>query len=634
VYENVDVTLRCLAALAANTPHDAIEVIVVDDASSRETGEALGRVRGARLVRNERNLGFLGSCNRGASESRGEFVLFLNNDTQVTPGWLDGLLSAARSGRVGAVGSKLVYPDGTLQEAGGVIWSDASGWNFGRGEDPEAPEYNVRREVDYCSAASLLVRRDLFERVGGFDDRFSPGYYEDTDLCFALREQGFATVYEPTSVVVHFEGATHGTEQGGGVQGAHGKANQYRNRHVFRAKWATELARHWPSGTARGYRGGRIDHRPHILVADTWVPAHDRDSGSLRMTWILRLFRSLGCGVTLLPLNRDRTEPYASELQALGIEVLYGTQTLEELAERRGDLYDLVVLSRPNVAGELLDPLRVAFPRATVLYDTVDVHFLRDRRKFEVLGKPEDDELARARAIELDAVRRSDVTAAITEPEAELLRGYVRDLRTVVLPNVHAVDPVPPRSFEDRSDLLFIGSFQHEPNLDAAHHLVGEILPRVAERIDARVILLGSDPPPEVRRLQSPHVIVPGYLPNVDEYFRQARVFVAPLRYGAGMKGKVGHALAFGLPVVTTPIGAEGMELTDGVHALIREGADEFADAVVALYRDRDLWTRIADEGREVVWERWSPAGMRARLKSVLDDVVPASRSTTELAVR
>jgi len=626
VYENVEVTLRCLDAIARNTPHAMIDVVVVDDASSTATAEALGRVRGVRLVRNERNLGFLGSCNRGASEARGEFILFLNNDTRVTPGWLDGLLDAARSGRVGAVGSKLVYPDGSLQEAGGIIWSDASGWNFGRGDDPEAPEYNVRREVDYCSAASLLVRRDLFERVGGFDERFSPGYYEDTDLCFSLREQGFATLYEPTSVVVHYEGATHGTEAGGGVQGAHGKANQYRNRHVFRAKWAMELAGHWPPGTARGYRGGRIDHLPRVLVADSWVPAYDRDSGSLRMTWILRLLRSIGCGVTLLPLNRHRTEPYSSELQALGVEVLYGAQSIHELVQRRGDLYDLVVLSRPNVAGELLDPLRVTFPRAIMLYDTVDLHFLRDRRRAEVLGEDDTGALARARTVELNAVRRSDVTAAITDEEAALVRERVPGVRTVVLPNVHSVDPAPPRSFEERADLLFIGSFQHEPNVDAARYLVEAILPRVRDRLDARLVLLGSDPPREIRRLQSLRVVVPGYLPDVDDYFRNARVFVAPLRYGAGMKGKVGHALAFGLPVVTTAIGAEGMGLVDGEHAFIADDPDELADAVVRLYTDPALWARMADAGREVVWRRWSPASMRGRLEAVLNEVLPADR--------
>jgi O-antigen biosynthesis protein len=625
VYENAALTLRCLASVAAATASGVAEVIVVDDASSEETHSALLRVKGLRVVRNDENLGFVGSCNRGAAQARGEYLVFLNNDTEVMPGWLDALLGAVRSAAdVGAVGSKLVYPHGGLQEAGGVIWSDASGLNVGRGDDPEAPEYNFRRDADYCSAAALLVRRDLFERLGGFDERFAPGYYEDTDLCFALREEGFRTLYEPGSVVVHDEGGTHGTDDVAGLPGAHGKASQYRNRHVFRTKWAVELSRHWPPGTAGGYRGGRIERRPHVLVVDTWVPAHDRDSGSLRMTWILRLLRSLGCAVTLFPLNRERREPYATELQQAGVEVYYGPRTFSDLAAGRSDLYDLVVLSRPNVAAELLDDARVAFPRAVILYDTVDLHFLREQRRLELTELPETAEHRRARDLELDCIRRSDVVAAITEDEARVIREQVPAARTVVLPNVHELDSSPTRPFSERADLLFIGGFQHEPNVDSALFLVEEVLPLLAA-VDARLLVLGSDPPDAIRRLQSPRVIVTGYLPDVDEYFRRARVFVAPLRYGAGMKGKIGHALAFGLPVVTTPIGAEGMGLVDDEHALIRNTADELAEAVLALYDDEERWTRLSEAGRDLVWTHWTPAAMRARLEDLLRDVVQVS---------
>ncbi|MBD0330087.1 MAG: glycosyltransferase [Thermoleophilia bacterium] len=633
VYENLELTLRCLASLAATLPEGVAEVIVVDDGSSEATSRQLARVEGLRLLRNERNVGFLASCNAGAAAAAGEYVLFLNNDTEATEGWLEALVDAARSAAdVGAVGSKLVYPDGRLQEAGGVIWSDATGLNFGRGDDPDAPEYNFRREVDYCSGASLLVRRDVFERLGGFDVRYGTGYYEDTDLCFALRREGFRTLYEPGSVVIHHEGGTHGTDERPGLPGAHSKASQYSNRHVFRVKWAVELARHWPPGTAGGLRGGRVERRPHVLVADTWLPAYDRDSGSLRMTWILRLLRSLGCGVTLFPLNRERREPYARALQRLGVEVHYGPRTFQELAAGRSDLYDLVILSRPDVASVLLADVRAAFPRATVLYDTVDLHFRRERRRLELLGAAPSEEHVRARDIELDCMRRSDLVATISDEEAQIVREQVPTARTVVLPNVHELDPSPPRPFAERADLLFIGSFQHPPNVDAVLHLVGDVLPLLAESLDARLLVLGADPPDEIRRLQSPRVVVTGYLPDVDEYFRRAHVFVAPLRYGAGMKGKVGHALAFGLPVVTTPIGAEGMDLVDGEHLLVRDGADALAQAVAAVYRDEDLWGRLSEGGRAVVRERWTPEAMRLRLERLLRETAVELPETPQLA--
>ena len=167
----------------------------------------LAAVPGIRLIVNPSNLGYLRSCNTAARVAKGEFLLLLNNDTQVLPDWLDPLLLPFRSrSDVGAVGSKLLYPDGRLQEAGCIVWDDGSGWNFGRLDSPDRPAYNYLREVDYCSAASLLVPRALFNEMGGFDERYAPAYCEDSDLAFRLRERGYKVLYQPRSRIVHHEG--------------------------------------------------------------------------------------------------------------------------------------------------------------------------------------------------------------------------------------------------------------------------------------------------------------------------------------------------------------------------------------------------------------------------------------------
>jgi GT2 family glycosyltransferase/predicted O-methyltransferase YrrM len=625
-FNNVAVTLACLRSLVRNTPHDLIEVIVVDDVSTDGTPEALEQATGLTVVHNDHNLGFLQTCNRGAAEASGEYVFFLNNDVEVEPGWLEPLLDAAGSAPdVGAVGSKLVYPDGTLQEAGSFIWSDGRGWNFGKdADDPEAPEFSYRREVDYCSGAALLVRRDLWERIGGFDVRYAPIYYEETDLCFAIRAEGFRVLYEPRSVVVHHEGMTHGTERKAGVGGSrHTKTGQYRNQHVFAEKWSRELARQRPPGTASGYLGGRIDRRPRVLVADTWVPAHDRDSGSLRMTWILRLLRSLGCSVTLFTTDRNRREPYTAAFQREGVEVHYGPESFAAFAARRTGHYDLVLLSRPYVAQPLLDDVGRHFPLATIAYDMIDAHFLREARKAEILGVGAALDADALKADELDCIRRSDFTIAVTEDEAALVRREEPTALVRVLPNVHELEPGPFPSFDERAGLLFIGGFRHDPNIDAVKHIVNDVMPLVRERLgDVPLTIAGSHPPPSVAALRAPEVAVTGWVPDVSDLFRRARVFIAPLRYGAGMKGKVGHAMAFGLPLVTTAIGAEGMDLEDGRHALVRDDAESFAEAVVRLYTDAELWSQLATTSREAVAERWTPDAMRARLSAVLEEAV------------
>jgi len=366
--------------------------------------------------------------------------------------------------------------------------------------------------------------------------------------------------------------------------------------------------------------------RPRVLVVDLAVPAHDRSAGGLRMTWILRLLRSLHCHVTLFPVQqRIRREPYATELERLGVEVHVSTRPYAEFAAARAGLYDLVLMSTPDAAGPAIDTSRRAFPEASIVYDSVDLHFLRVARRAGFVGGAAHSDYWYGK--EVDCIQRCDVIATVTEHEANVVRSLVPGARTFLLPTVHEPDHGQRLPYEATRDLLFIGGFLHDPNIDAVSYFVRDVLPLLASEIDARLWVIGPDPPEEIRALESPSVVVTGHVPQVEDHFRRARVFVSPLRYGAGMKGKNGHAMAFGLPLVTTTIGAEGMELVDGEHALIRDKAEAFADGVVALYRDPILWQRLSTRSRELVDERWSPETMRGRLDELLV-ATARSRST------
>lgn len=357
---------------------------------------------------------------------------------------------------------------------------------------------------------------------------------------------------------------------------------------------------------------------PRVLVVDVVIPAHDRGAGHLRLTWILRLLRSLGCHVTLFTTHqRVRRDPYAQQLERLGIELELSAASFDAFADTRRGMYDLVLLSGADAAASVIDESRLAFPEATILYDSIDLHFLRQARKAEVVGGQSERDYWHAK--ELVCIQRSDLTATVTETEAEIVRSLVPTARTVVLPVAYEPDPEPRLPFDATRDLLFIGGFLHDPNIDAVQYFAREVLPLVTDEVDARLWVIGQDPPEEIRALESGSVVVTGHVPDVEHHLRRARVFVSPVRYGAGMKGKNVHAMAHGLPLITTTIGAEGMDLVDGEHALIRDGVEAFGAAVVELYRDPALWARLSGSSRELVRTRWTPAAMRARLADLLD---------------
>jgi len=617
VYNKIAYTAACLRSLAEHAGSIPFEVIVVDDGSSDATPQRLAEIEGIRPLRNAQNLGFIGSCNAGAAAARGEYVLFLNNDTVVTAGWLDALVRCIEEApQAGLVGAKLVYPDGRLQEAGGIVFDDGSGWNVGRFEDPDDARYNFRREADYCSGAAILLRRDLFARLGAFDTRYTPAYYEDTDLAFAVRAAGLKVWYEPAATVVHFEGITSGTDVASGT-----KRYQVVNRDKFVDKWKDALARQPAPGTpipvAATHRA-----RKRVLIVDATTPTPDQDSGSLRMVNLMRVLGDLGCQVSFLPDNRAWFGSYTSALQALGVEALYApyAQDPVRLLRERGAEFDLIVLSRHYVAASYVGLARLYAPQATLAFDTVDLHYLREQRAAELEGRADLARHAAAtRAQELKLIRECDVTLVVSPVEQELLSRDAPGARVEVLSNVHEVYGCA-RPFAERRDLVFVGGFQHPPNTDAVAWFVGEVFPQVrAELPDLRFHVIGSKVPEAIRALADGHVLVHGFIEDIAPYMEGCRISVAPLRYGAGVKGKVNMAMSHGLPVVATTAAVEGMHVEAGSDVLVADDAAAFAAEVVRLYRDEALWNRLSANGLANVERHFSFAAARTAVQRILD---------------
>ena len=640
LYAQAELTRACLHSIREHTRGVPYEVILVDDAADVETRRLLDEVRGANVLRNEKNIGYLRSVNRGASVARGQWLVLFNNDTEVTRGWLSAMLDCADSAPdVGVVTPKYIYPDGSLNEAGGVIWRDGTGTNYGRGDAPHHFQYEYRRETDYGSAAALMVSAQLWNDVGGFDERFLPMYYEDADLCFEARKHGLRVLYEPEAVIVHVEGATAGNDADSGH-----KRYQERNRPKFVAKWRTELEteHRYPAPTSVRMAANR--HRgQHVLVIDHRVPMWDRDAGSLRILRIMEALIGIGARVTFMPDNLTELKPYTRSLQRLGIEVLYGHLDINAELAAIGPRLSAAILCRPHATSHWLDTVREFAPAATVVYDTVDLHWLREARRGAVgdslgalggdNGNPNLDRIspkAKAlRQLELAMIRATDATIVVSDCERRQVERDVPGAKVLVVPTVHDVEPhVSPPA--DRSGVLFLGSFEHVPNVDAAVRLVKEVMPAVWRELgDVPVTVVGSSPPSEVQALISARVDVTGWVKDLQPLLERSRLMAAPLRFGAGLKGKITQCLAVGLPVVTTAVGAEGLDARDGETMLIADDPGAIAERIIGVYRDDDLWNRLSVAGQAVVSNACSPELVAAQMRLLLDDTRSENLLTT-----
>lgn len=593
-YNQIHYTYACLQSILEYTKDVTYEVIIADDVSTDATAEISRFVDGLVICRNQTNQGFLRNCNQAAKAARGKYIMFLNNDTKVTEGWLSSLVKLIESDpSIGMVGSKLVYPDGRLQEAGGILWSDGSGWNYGRLDDPDKAEYNYVKDVDYISGAAILLSVQLWKQIGGFDERFAPAYCEDSDLAFEVRKAGYRVVYQPLSKVIHFEGVSNGTD----VNGTGLKRYQVENSKKLREKWADEFKRQSVNdGNPNPFRAReRSQGKKVILVVDHYVPTFDKDAGSKTTYQYLKMFLKKGYVVKFLGDNFLHEEPYSTALQQMGIEILYGddwASGIWDWLKRNKDEIDFAYLNRPHIATKYVDFIKEN-TNIKVIYYGHDLHFLRLGREYALTGdisiKREADYW---KAIELSMMRKAAISYypsyvevdAIHKIDPEIpvkaITAYVYD---EFLANIQ-------EDFAKREGLLFVGGFAHPPNADAVLWFAQEIFPLIREKLpEINFYVVGSKVTDEIKALEQPGngIIIKGFVSEEElaELYASCRIVVVPLRYGAGVKGKVVEAIYNGAPIVTTGTGAEGIPEVETILE-IEDDPAAFAEKCVSLYND------------------------------------------------
>lgn len=599
-YNEINQTIACLQSIQQQHINIDYEVILADDKSSDPFHKVLQNIVGVRYFRNEENLHFLRNCNLNAAHARGKYLVFLNNDTIVKPGWLQNLYETFfEHEEVGIVGSKLIYPDGELQEAGGIIWEDASGWNWGKGHNANHPLYNFLRDVDFVSGASLMIPTDLWNEVGGFNENLKKAYYEDVDLCFRVRSMGYRILYKPSSEVVHIEGLSCGTDV---TKGA--KKHQLVNQKIFSETWQHELKHHFPNGS-KPFQASDRNTRGHILYIDATTPEPQKDAGSVNAAYSMRTLIELGYRVHFIAVfNFSHLGAATKNLQNIGIECVYRPfyNNMKSYLKDRGDIFDYIIVSRAECADLFLSTLSKHCPNAKIIYNTVDLHFMRmEREAIIVKDKKIIASAKKMRKKEVSLIKKTDATIVLSEVEHALLskqKKLATKLWTIPLIRPKAVRLV---EFKNTKDIIFVGGYNHKPNIDAVEWLANKIWPEIRKVLPhVKLYICGSAMPDSFQSYAAEDVIVQGFVPDLNALLKKTRLTIAPLRYGAGLKGKVASSIGAGVPCIGTAIAFEGMAQQGlEVVKLLAKTPKDFASLAEKIYNNEELWTKISLAGVE-----------------------------------
>jgi GT2 family glycosyltransferase/SAM-dependent methyltransferase len=623
LYNRAELTLQCLLSILKSNK-TSFEVIIVDNASSDETGFLLKRIKGARIIENATNVHYLRACNQAARHVRGRYILLLNNDTQVLAGSIPSAVATLSSSNdIGAVGGKIILPDGTLQEAGSIIWSDGSCAGYGRGDSPSAPAYMFRRDVDYCSAAFLLTRRELFLESGGFDESFAPAYYEETDFCARLWEQGKRVVYDPNAIVLHYEFASSGSQ-------AAAIELQVKNKKVFADKH-----RDWLSSKLAGAPANLLTARSaqppaalRILFIDDRVPHVNLGSGFPRSNRILTELVRLRHFVTFYPLGfpkEDWADVYQDVPREVEVMLDHGVFRLEEFLGERSNYYDFIFVSRPHNMASLKAVLARnphLCQQCKIIYDAEALFSLREIEQMRAAGKPlspkQEQKLINE---ELRLASNCHRVVSVSERESsEFTRFGFERVHTLG----HSIKiSLTQTDFNERRDILFVGAIHapDSPNADSLIWFSEEILPLIRRRAgaDVQLIIAGPMIHEMKNRLAKQDVQVMGKVEDLTALYERARIFIAPTRFAAGIPHKVHEAAAYGLPVVATSLIGSQLGWGDGKELLLADDSAGFADACVRLYQDRALWSRLRERALERVRADCSPETFTQELKAIFE---------------
>ncbi|WP_143214833.1 glycosyltransferase [Acidithiobacillus albertensis] len=614
LYNQAPLTLACLQSLVEHLPNEC-EVILIDNASTDATDELLQRVDGAVVIRNEHNLHFLRACNQARDLVKGEYLLLLNNDAQLLPGSVETAISIlAENSHAGAVGGRIINLDGRLQEAGSVIWQDGSCLGYGRGEHPDRPEYRFRRPVDYCSGAFLLTRTALFQEMGGFDEAFAPAYYEETDYCVRLWENGYQVLYDPDVVLYHFEFGSGGS--------AHANTLMERNQSIFVRRHPAFVQAQYPVDPKNILLARSHSPELRILYVDDRIPRPRYGSGFPRACRIVQELSKLGL-VTIYCTNHAHEsweEIYVDIPKE--IEVMRGQDAsgLLSFLQERTDYYDILWVSRPHNMAHILRLKKAGLISANtrIIYDAEALISFREQERAIL----QNDKVSITEPEEMRLAAAADLVLAVSSAESDqFLSGGVAQCS--VLGHCLQVTPTP-ASFTERSGFLFVGALSSldSPNADSLLWFSKTVWPIIQQALGgaAQLDVVGYTPDPE---LYAGHLAegirLVGTVSDLAPWYNTSRVVIIPTRYAAGIPLKAHDAAAHGVPLVASILIANQLGWKDE-HELLQASLDPnvFAAACLRLYREEALWNRLRCNALQTVIRDTDAARFRTTIENAV----------------
>lgn len=617
-FNQAHLSLLCLQSLIEKSDA-AFELIIVDNASSDRSSALLDRIDNAKILRNKENLGFVNAVNQGADVAETDHILLFNNDAVIHNETLSSALNTIQeNAHVGAVGGKILLTDGRLQEAGSIIWRDGSCLGYGRGDDPYKGEYNFLRDVDYCSGAFLLFRREDFESLGGFDSDYAPAYYEETDFCIRLQKKGLRIVYNPNAVITHYEFASTG-----GFSGASSLQKEHRKLLCDKHKdWLNQQLASDPKSILRART--RTKH-PNVLVIDDRVPHPSLGSGYPRAAQLVNSLAALDLNVTLYPLQfpiDDWRETYQSLNSTIEVILNEGRNGLEEFLRERRETFQYIVVSRVhNMAffKEIVSNNEALIGSTKIIYDaealTAPREIMQRQLLQELVTEEEQKELI---AGEMEHAALADAVIAVSDREAKIYRDHG-------IENLHVLGhtlsgQASDNSFQQREGILFVGALRDEgsPNVDSLLWFTINVLPLIEHACPGiKLFVVGDRSAASLASVDKTNISFLGRLESLEEIYASSRIFIAPTRFAAGIPHKVHEAAGVGVPCVTTPLLAEQLGWQHDQELLVGQNSEEFAKQCIRLYQDETLWNSIRENGLKAVDVDCSEELFQEKLRSI-----------------